>query len=131
MEVVILGFLIFVFRFLNLTNYFISGVQGLYDFGPTGCAVKSNILAAWRQFFVLEEQLLEVDCTMLTPENVLKTSGHVERFTDYMVKDAKNGECFRADHLIEAALELKRSSKGTSAEEQKSIDKLLSQVFFI
>jgi len=25
----------------------------------------------------------------------------VERFADYMVKDAKTGECFRADHLIE------------------------------
>jgi len=26
----------------------------------------------------------------------------VERFQDYMVKDLKNGECFRADHLIES-----------------------------
>ena len=26
-------------------------------------------------------------------------AGHVERFSDYMVKDLKNGECFRADHL--------------------------------
>jgi len=25
----------------------------------------------------------------------------VERFADFMVKDAKTGECFRADHLIE------------------------------
>ena len=30
-----------------------------------------------------------------------RASGHVERFADYMVKDLKNGECFRADHLIE------------------------------
>ena len=25
----------------------------------------------------------------------------MERFADFMVKDAKTGECFRADHLIE------------------------------
>lgn len=25
------------------------GVAGLYDFGPPGCAVKSNVLAFWRQ----------------------------------------------------------------------------------
>lgn len=30
-----------------------------------------------------------------------RASGHVDRFQDYMVKDVKNGECFRADHLIE------------------------------
>ena len=31
--------------------------------------------------------MLEVDCTMLTPETVLKASGHVDRFADLMVKD--------------------------------------------
>jgi glycyl-tRNA synthetase len=35
---------------------------------------------------------------------VLEASGHVERFTDLMVKDAKNGECHRADHLLEDKL---------------------------
>lgn len=35
-----------------------------------------------------------------------RASGHVERFQDYMVKDVKNGECFRADHLIESKLSL-------------------------
>ena len=42
---------------------------------------------------------------MLTPETVLKASGHVDKFADLMVKDTKNGECFRLDHLIKAALE--------------------------
>uniref|UniRef100_A0A672G280 Glycine--tRNA ligase n=1 Tax=Salarias fasciatus TaxID=181472 RepID=A0A672G280_SALFA len=76
------------------------GVSGLYDFGPVGCALKNNILQVWRQHFIQEEQILEIDCTMLTPEPVLKTSGHVDKFADYMVKDAKTGECFRADHLL-------------------------------
>lgn len=48
------------------------GITGQYDFGPMGCALKSNILNLWRQFFVLEEQMLEVDCSILTPEQVLK-----------------------------------------------------------
>ena len=50
----------------------VAGVTGQYDFGPMGCALKSNIISEWRKFFVLEEQMLEVDCTVLTPENVLK-----------------------------------------------------------
>lgn len=82
----------------------ISGVAGLYDYGPTGCALQSNILSLWRQHFVLEEDMLEVDCTNLTPYEVLKTSGHVDKFADYMVRDEKNGEIFRADHLIKNVL---------------------------
>lgn len=30
-----------------------------------------------------------------------RASGHVDRFSDIMVKDAKTGDCFRADHLLE------------------------------
>lgn len=81
------------------------GISGQYDFGPMGCALKTNMLSAWRQFFVLEEQMLEVDCSILTLEPVLKASGHVDRFADLMVKDLKTGECFRLDHLIKAHLE--------------------------
>lgn len=53
----------------------------------------------------MEEDMLEVDCTMLTPEVVLKTSGHVDKFADWMCKDPKSGEIFRADHLVEEVLE--------------------------
>lgn len=49
--------------------------------------------------------MLEVDCTMLTPDVVLKTSGHVDKFADWMCKDPKSGEIFRADHLVEEVLE--------------------------
>ncbi|KAJ7522847.1 hypothetical protein O6H91_18G029100 [Diphasiastrum complanatum] len=76
------------------------GVAGLYDYGPPGCAIKANVLAIWRQHFVLEENMLEVDCPCVTPEMVLKASGHVEKFTDLMVKDEKTGACYRADHLL-------------------------------
>lgn len=49
--------------------------------------------------------MLEVDTTIMTPHNVLKTSGHVDKFADWMVKDLKTGEFFRVDHLIENVLE--------------------------
>lgn len=81
------------------------GVSGLYDYGPPGCALQANVVDLWRKHFVLEEDMLEVDCTMLTPHDVLKTSGHVDKFADWMCKDPKNGEIFRADHLVEEVLE--------------------------
>jgi glycyl-tRNA synthetase len=108
-------------RSLSLFDW--PGVAGLYDYGPTGCAIKANLLAEWRKHFVLEENMLEIDCTALTPEPVLKyyldltsniavhvtdivggccrASGHVDRFCDIMVKDTKTGDCIRADHLLE------------------------------
>uniref|UniRef100_A0A3B5LQZ0 Glycine--tRNA ligase n=1 Tax=Xiphophorus couchianus TaxID=32473 RepID=A0A3B5LQZ0_9TELE len=104
------------------------GVSGLYDFGPVGCALKNNILQVWRQHFIQEEQILEIDCTMLTPEPVLKTSGHVEKFADYMVKDVKNGECFRADHLLKAHLQKLMSDKKCAAEKKAEMDSVITQL---
>ncbi|CAM9565940.1 unnamed protein product [Ectocarpus sp. 12 AP-2014] len=77
------------------------GVSGLYDLGPPGCGLKGNIVSLWKQHFILAEGMLEMECTNLTPENVLQTSGHVDRFTDLMVKDTETGESLRADKLLE------------------------------
>ncbi|EFJ16329.1 hypothetical protein SELMODRAFT_268613 [Selaginella moellendorffii] len=76
------------------------GVAGLFDYGPPGSAVKDNVLSFWHQHFVVYDDLLKVDCPCLTPEAVLKASGHVDRFTDLMVKDVKLGDCYRADHVV-------------------------------
>lgn len=81
------------------------GVAGFYDYGPPGSALQANILNAWRNHFIIEDDMLEIDSTIMTLADVLKTSGHVDRFTDWMVKDLKTGDIFRADHLVEAVLE--------------------------
>uniref|UniRef100_A0A7S0QZS9 glycine--tRNA ligase n=1 Tax=Pyramimonas obovata TaxID=1411642 RepID=A0A7S0QZS9_9CHLO len=83
------------------------GVGGLYDYGPTGAAIKANLQAFWRQHFVLEENMLEIECPAVTPYPVLKASGHVDRFIDLMVKDVVTGACYRADHLLKDVLEAK------------------------
>ncbi|CAN0444458.1 unnamed protein product [Ascophyllum nodosum] len=77
------------------------GVSGLYDFGPPGCGLKANVVSLWKRHFVLAESMLEMECTNLTPESVLQTSGHVDKFTDLMVKDTVTGESLRADKLLE------------------------------
>lgn len=81
------------------------GVKGLFDLGPPACGLKAAMVDLWRKHFVLAENMLEMECTNLTPEVVLKTSGHVERFTDLMVKDPSTQECFRADKLLEDAID--------------------------
>jgi glycyl-tRNA synthetase len=80
------------------------GVAGLYDFGPPGCAVKQNLLREWRRHFIKREGMLEVECASITPAAVLHTSGHVEKFQDFMVRDSVTQEIHRADHVLEHAL---------------------------
>ncbi|EGY14691.1 glycyl-tRNA synthetase [Verticillium dahliae VdLs.17] len=97
------------------------GVGGLFDYGPPGCALQANIIDVWRKHFILEEDMLEVDCTVLTPHDVLKTSGHVDKFADWMCKDPKNGDILRADHFVEDVLEARlkgdKEARGQKVEE--------------
>ncbi|KAJ1732985.1 Glycine--tRNA ligase 1, mitochondrial [Coemansia biformis] len=81
------------------------GVKGLYDFGPTGTALQLNLISMWRQHFVIEEDMLEVDCSIITPSKVFETSGHVAKFADWMCRDTVSHDFCRADHLVEEVLE--------------------------
>lgn len=103
------------------------GVAGLYDYGPTGCAIMANLLAAWRNHFVLEESMLEVQCTAMTPHYVLKASGHVDRFADVMVKDVVSGDCHRADHLLEDVMDALIAKKETTPEQKEEYSKIRAQ----
>ncbi|RUS21874.1 glycyl-tRNA synthetase [Endogone sp. FLAS-F59071] len=100
------------------------GSAGLYDYGPTGCALQANILALWRNHFILEEEMLELDTPIMTPYDVLKTSGHVDKFADWMCKDVETGDIFRADHLVESVLEARlQGDKEARAAQGKGIEK--------
>ena len=77
------------------------------------------MIDTWRKHFVLNESMLEMECTCLTPAVVLATSGHVERFTDLMVKDTVTGECFRADKLLEDIIDQFLEKNPTLSSEEK------------
>lgn len=67
--------------------------------------------------------MLELDTTIMTLSDVLKTSGHVDKFTDWMVKDSKTNEVYRADHLVEGVLEARlkgdKEARGVKEVEQE------------
>src|SRR4051794_32629643 len=70
--------------------------------------------------------MLEMDGSIMTPAEVLKTSGHIDKFTDWMIRDLKTGEIFRADHLIEAVLKARLDSD-EQARNAKSDDNIQSE----
>ncbi|TCD67620.1 Glycine--tRNA ligase 1, mitochondrial [Steccherinum ochraceum] len=93
-------------RFFYAPAYEIyGGVAGLYDYGPPGSSLQANIISEWRKHFIIEDHMLELDTTIMTPAPVFETSGHVARFADWMVKDAKTGDVLRADHLVKNVIE--------------------------
>lgn len=102
------------------------GVAGLYDFGPSGSALQANILNEWRKHYIIEEDMLELDTTIMTLSDVLKTSGHVDKFADWMVKDTKTGEIFRADHIVEAVIEARlkgdKEARGVTEEPKEETE---------
>lgn len=116
-------------RFFFVPSFEIyGGVAGLYDYGPSGCAMEANMINIWKSHFVLEEQMLEIRASLLTPHSVLKTSGHVDRFADFMVKDVKTGDCYRADHLLEGHLEKLLADKKLAEEKRQEYESVIGQV---
>lgn len=71
--------------------------------------------------------MLELDTTCITPAPVFETSGHVARFADWMVKDAKTGDVLRADHLVKSVIEARlagdKEARGLAALPVKEDDK--------
>jgi glycyl-tRNA synthetase len=84
--------------------------------------LQANIIAEWRKHFIIEDAMLELDTTIMTPAPVFETSGHVARFADWMVKDTKTGDVLRADHLVKNVLEARlagdREARGLEAAPQ-------------
>lgn len=96
------------------------GVSGFFTYGPPGCALKTNIIQQWRNHFVIEEQMMEIEDTNIMPHPVLKASGHVDRFSDFLVRDAGDEKkFFRADKLLEDFMEAKMKEKDATPEQIK------------
>ncbi|GAB7362151.1 hypothetical protein MBLNU230_g2177t1 [Neophaeotheca triangularis] len=96
-------------------------VKGLFDYGPPLETLESEVINIWRDHFIRTEKMMALKCSMLTPYEVLKTSGHVDKFADYMCKDPKTGEILRSDHLIKDVIEARlrgdREARGEKLEE--------------
>ncbi|MEW5996507.1 MAG: glycine--tRNA ligase [Candidatus Micrarchaeota archaeon] len=86
-------------------------VSGFYDYGPTGWQIKRRLQALWRRMFIQEEGFLELESSIVTPEIVLKASGHVEEFTDPVVECERCHTKVRADHLVESKIEFRWDGK--------------------
>jgi len=73
--------------------------NGFMDYGPVLTSIKQNIISEFKRVFV-DENTYELEPSAVLPYDVLKASGHIDKFCDFVLTD---GECtVRADHFIEA-----------------------------
>ncbi len=77
------------------------GLSGLYDYGPYGARIKDKIIRIWKENMLSEGNIAEFDGTTITHTQVLKASGHYDRFFDYSIECTKCHTKYRADDLIE------------------------------
>jgi glycyl-tRNA synthetase len=76
------------------------GLNGCWDYGPLGAELKKNLKDYWWKRVVRDrDDILGLDGTILTHQEVLKASGHVGGFSDPMVDCKTCKGRFRADGL--------------------------------
>ena len=85
------------------------GINGFWDYGPLGVALKNNLRDAWWNDMVLCPPLgpdgapldiLGVDSSIIQNPKAWVASGHVGSFNDPMVDCKKSKLRYRADHLM-------------------------------
>lgn len=76
------------------------GVSGFIDYGPLGISLRRRIEEKWRDHFIRQEGLSELDTPIIVPEKVFEASGHVEHFKDPVVECLACKRSYRADHLL-------------------------------
>lgn len=91
--------------FVFPSNEIYSALSGFYDYGPLGVELKNNIKQRWwRDFVRRREDIVGVDCAIISPAQVWAASGHLEGFTDPMVDCKVSKLRYRADQVFFAPL---------------------------
>ena len=98
-------------------------ISGFWTYGPLGTRLKTKLLYFWRQYFVKEEGMIELDGSQIMPEDVFRSSGHLVSFQDPIVECKKCKSIFRADKLIEE----KTKKIIPEAMKKEDFDKLITE----
>lgn len=76
------------------------GLNGFWDFGPLGVALRNNIKRAWWYAMVeARDDIVGLDSAIILNPAVWHASGHVERFTDPLADCLECRRRWRADDI--------------------------------
>jgi len=100
------------------------GLSGFFDYGPLGVMLKRKVENSWREFFIrTEDNIFEIESSLIMPGKVWEASGHLKNFIDPIVQCTRCKSFFRADELLQ---EQGGCSEGLSFEQLREKIKQLS-----
>jgi glycyl-tRNA synthetase len=86
--------------FIYQSGELYGGLNGCWDYGPLGTELKRNLKDYWWRVNVQQrDDIVGLDGSILTHQDILKASGHVGGFSDPMVDCKVCKGRFRADSL--------------------------------
>lgn len=93
------------------------GFSAIYDFGPYGVELASNIKKEWWKAMVqMREDIVGLDSAIFMHPKIWEASGHVSGFSDPLAECKKCHSRLRVDHLLEEI--------GVSADEKMGLEEL-------
>lgn len=86
--------------FIFQSSEIYGGINGFWDYGPVGIALKKNVKDFWWKTMVdWRNDVVGVDTTIIAHPETWKASGHLESFSDPMVDCLECKGRFREDHV--------------------------------
>jgi glycyl-tRNA synthetase len=61
------------------------GQSGFQNYGPIGLKFKNKIIETWRKNFIFTQNIFEIDAPVISNQNVLTKSGHIQKFNDLSI----------------------------------------------
>lgn len=94
------------YGFIYPSSEVYDGLGAVYDYGPNGVELKNNIKQYWWAAMVqLQENIVGLDSAIFMHPRIWKASGHVDAFNDPLVDNKDTRKRYRADVLLEEAVE--------------------------
>jgi len=86
--------------FIFQSSEIYGGINGFWDYGPHGVAMRRAVEQAWWRYMVEQRDHVEgLDSTIICHPRVWKASGHLDKFSDLMVDCLECKKRFREDQL--------------------------------
>jgi glycyl-tRNA synthetase len=94
------------YGFIFPSSEIYDGMGAVYDYGPYGSELKKNIQDYWwRSMVQMNENIVGIDAAIFMHPKTWKASGHVDAFNDPLVDNKDSKKRYRADVLVEDAVE--------------------------
>ncbi len=94
------------YGFIFPSSEIYDGLGAVYDYGQNGVELKNNLKEYWWRFMTqLHDNIVGIDSAIFMHPTIWKASGHVDAFNDPMVDNKDSKKRYRADVLIEDAVE--------------------------